>query len=230
MNYTFGYFFKPRKVAPAALEIINDGSTVAWYDYLLGITKNGSDLVSNWADQSGSGNDLVQAGADALKPTWNANGVLFDGVATFMKAVAFTLVQPEFVYIVFKQVTWVNFDRIFQGETDSSSTLFQYPTTPSLLAHSGNITTADGNLPLNTYGIARVLFNGASSTLQINSNTKITADFGSNNMGGFALGGRIDANDRYSNIEVKEVIIRNVADTTQDEGTIYNYLANKYGI
>ena len=49
-------------------------------------------------------------------------------------------------------------------------------------------------------------------------------------MGGFTLGAIGGAATDFSNIEVKEVIIRNVADTTQDEGTIYNYLADKYSI
>jgi hypothetical protein len=72
-------------------------------DYLKGITKDGSDLVSKWADQSGNDNDLLQA-TGTNQPIINANGILFDGVDNFMKAVSFTLIQPEFIYMVFKSL------------------------------------------------------------------------------------------------------------------------------
>ena len=103
-----------RGVLPPA--VLTDGSTVLWVDSKENITKNGSDLVSSWGDKSGNGNDLVQA-TETNKPTWNSNGVLFDGVDNFMKAVAFTLIQPEFIYIVFKQVTWTSNARVFDGNS-----------------------------------------------------------------------------------------------------------------
>ena len=215
-----------RGVLPPA--VLTDGSTVLWVDSKENITKNGSDLVSLWGDKSGNGNDLVQA-TETNRPTWNSNGILFDGVDNFMKAVAFTLVQPEFIYIVFKQVTFTSNDYILDGNTNNSGGLFQVISSPDLRAYAGSFSTIDSNLVLDTYGIARVQFNGATSTFQINEETQITGNFGTNNMGGFTLGNN-GANTVYSNIEVKEVIIRNVADSAQDEGTIYNYLADKYSI
>ena len=212
-----------RGVLPPA--VLTDGSTVLWVDSKENITKNGSDLVSSWGDKSGNGNDLVQA-TETNKPTWNSNGVLFDGVDNFMKAVAFTLIQPEFIYIVFKQVTWTSNARVFDGNSGNSGTLVQNGTTPNLNAYAGAFSTASTDLTLDTYGIVRVLFNGASSTFQVNDNAQTTGNFGAANMGGFQLGFSL----AYSNIEVKEVIIRNVADSAQDEGTIYNYLADKYSI
>lgn len=61
-----------------------------WWQADAGITKDGSDLVSNWADQSGNGRDLVQA-TGANQPTWidaQQNGlpsIDFDGTASFMQ-------------------------------------------------------------------------------------------------------------------------------------------------
>jgi len=217
-----------RAVGVSTPPVLSDGSTVLWVDSQENITKNGSDLVSLWGDKSGNGNDLVQA-TETNKPTWNANGILFDGVDNFMKAAAFTLVQPEFIYIVFKQITWTGGEYIFDGNTASSGLLFQSGGTPNLIASGGTNSSKD-DLTLDTYGIARVKFNGASSTFQINEETQITGNFGANNMGGFTLGARGDGAVGYGNIEVKEVIIRNVADSAQDEGTIYNYLADKYSI
>jgi len=221
--------FKPFSGALSTIPpVLEDGSTKAWFDYNQNITMNGSNLVSNWGDKSGSGNDLVQA-TETNRPTWNSNGVLFDGVFDFMKTAPFTLVQPEFIYIVFKSVTWTDTDRIFDGNTPDSGELLQRTSTPNIKAYAGGFSSESSDLILDTYGVVRVLFNGASSTLQVNNNAQITGNFGSGNMGGFTLGSLAN-NTLLGNIEVKEVIIRNVADTSQNEEIIYNYLKNKYGL
>ncbi len=212
-----------------AEDLIMDGSTKAWFQYNTLITKNGADLVSLWGDKSGNGNDLIQA-TETNRPTWNANGILFDGIDNFMKCVAFTLAQPETIYIVFKQVTWTSGDRIFDGNAAQTGAIIQASFSPVIKAHAGSDSSNNSNLVLDTYGIARIQFNGASSTIQVNETTQITGNFGANNMGGFTLGARGTGLSQYSNIEVKEVIIRNVADTSGNETIIYNYLANKYGI
>ena len=207
-------------------EVLFDGNTVAWFDYLENITEVTG--VSVWGDKSGNSNDLLQADT-SKQPTLNVNGILFDGVDNFMKAVAFTLIQPEFIYIVFKQITWVLNDYIFDGNTGNRGSVFQNNESSKLAAHAGSLSSRNDNLSLDTYGIIRVLYNGASSKLQVNNTIAITGDFGSNDMGGFTLGaGGTDA--FFGNIEVKEVIIRKVADEAVDEASIYNYLSNKYGI
>ena len=48
-------------------------------------------------------------------------------------------------------------------------------------------------------------------------------------MGGFVLGSYYGLNSYFANFQVKEIILRNVADTSGDETAIYNYLATKYG-
>lgn len=57
----------------------------AWYDYTKAdtITKDGSDLMTEWADYSGNGNNL--ASATTRRPTYTADGVLFNG-SQFMYA------------------------------------------------------------------------------------------------------------------------------------------------
>jgi len=49
-------------------------------------------------------------------------------------------------------------------------------------------------------------------------------------MGGFVLGVTGDGSSGPSNIQVKEIIIRNVADNKTDELIIYNYLIGKYAL
>lgn len=61
------------------------GGCVLWLRSDLGVTKDGSSLVSLWADQSGNGNDAAQATA-IRRPIWTANqlngqpGIMFDGL------------------------------------------------------------------------------------------------------------------------------------------------------
>ena len=210
--------------------ILLDGNTVAWYDsqLLSTITKDGSDFVSVWADRLGSGHDLLQA-VGANQPLWSSNGILFDGVSEMMQTLTFTLNQPEFIYIVFKQVTWNLLDVVFDGFTNVSGRMAQRTSPTELNVYAGINSSDAGGLAINTLGIVRVLFNEASSKFIINDGTIISGDFGSLNMSGFTIGSKGDGSS-FSNIEVKEIIIRKVADGATDEANIYNYLSKKYGI
>ena len=55
------------------------------------------------------------------------------------------------------------------------------------------------------------------------------ANPGVQNAGGFTLGSSYVPGN-YSNIQVKEIILRKIADAAGDEQDIYDYLANKYGL
>jgi len=218
-------------------QVIYDSNTVAWYksDDLSTITKDSSDFVSRWNDKLGSGHDLIQ-NTGVSQPKWfNNEGVLFDGF-DFMKTDAFTYVQPEFIYIVFNQITWAgNWSFIFDGNTEYSGGFTQqYNNSHYLALYNGAYPTTyavNGNLPLNVFGIARVLFNGANSKIQINNTISTTGNFGTiKNMNGFYLGRSPNHSGYFSNIQVKEIIARKVADNTTDETNIYNYLKAKYNL
>ena len=217
---------------PGAPSVISDGSTVAWYDSsdLTTVTKDGANLVSVWADKLGSGRNLLQAGADAIKPVWSADGILFDGVDNFMKTAAFTYAQPVMIYIVFKQVTWTNNEYIFDGNLVSSCILRQIGTTPDMALYAGAAANVNSNLAVDTWGIVRVLFSGAASKLIVNETTPVTGNPGTQAMGGFTLASRGDGAGLYPNIQVKEIILRKIADSAGDEVDIYNYLKTKYGL
>ncbi len=208
--------------------IIRDGNTFAWYlsDFLDTITKDGANRVSEWRDFLDSGRDLLQA---TDQPLWSANGILFDGVSEFMKTLPFVLNQPTQIYIVFRQISWTNIDKIIDGNTSNSGGLQQRSASPKFSADAG-IFSAAVPLVLNTFGIVRILFNRATSTLQVNEIVQIIGNWGAANMSGFTVGARGDGLGAFSNIEVKEVILRNVIDTAPNQTIIYNYLKDKYSI
>lgn len=175
-----------------------------WCRQGVGITTDTG--VSQWDDQSGNGNHLKQA-TGANQPALQGNGsILFDGLTHFLKADAFTLVQPETIYLLGKQVTWTNTDRIFDGNVINTGLIIQTGTTPNLAAYAGSFSGQSSDLVLDTYGIIAVVFNGASSVFQIDDNTPITGDFGAANMGGFTLGAN-GSSLQFGNIQVKEVLI-----------------------
>lgn len=208
--------------------VLSDGNTVAWYDFEENVTADESNYVSIWGDKSGNNNDLEQSNG-SYQPLLTATGILFDGVDNTMKKV-FTLNQPEMIYIVFKQITWTLYDRIFDGGVDQNTgTLQQSSTSPDLRINAGG-SVSGATMPLDTYGIARIVFNDDASKVQINESAAIEGDARDNNMAGFTIAGRPQIQSQSSNIEVKEIIIRKIVDEAKDEIDIYNYLSDKYSL
>jgi len=210
--------------------ILKDGNTVKWFDYLENVTKDIGDLVSEWDNKTGINGiipgSLLQADPDK-QPTWTLNdGVLFDGIDDFMKTDPFTFAQPEQIYIVFKQITHNDQDRIFDGNSNFTGLLRQLGASPGIMVYGGASSPNNLNLAVGSFGIVTVLFNGASSSLQVNNTPELTGDFGSLDMGGFLVGGEF----AFANIQVKEIILRKIADTSQNKQDIKDYLATKYSI
>jgi hypothetical protein len=213
--------------ADPAETLLADGNTWAWYDYNQSVTKDGSNFVSVWADRLGSGHNLLQA-TGSIQPLWTADGIDFDGVDNIMKTAEGVVNQPTNIYIVFKQVTWTNIDYIFDGYISVGGQLSQRTSTPNVYISAGTPSSL-ASVTLDTWCIVRVLFNGASSKLQLNAEAAITGNFGANHMDGMTLGNS-SATGRASDVIVKEVIIRIVDDSDENETTIYNYLKAKYGL
>jgi len=199
-----------------------------WTKYNSGITVTGSG-VSQWDDVSGNDNHLKQ-GVDANRPSKEGDGsILFNGIDHSLKADTFTLSQPETIYLLFKQVTWTSQLRIFDGNASNTGLIFQNGTTPDLDAFAGANSGATNDLALDTYGIATVVFNGASSIFYIDNNTPITGNFGTSSMNGFTLGAS-GSNGFKSNIQVKEAFIYSDAHDAAIRLQLLNYLASVGGL
>ena len=212
-------------------DILNDGNTVAWFDMNNNVTKDGSDRVSSWGDRSGLGHNLLQSGLDGLKPIWSADGILFDGFNDYMKCTTFDLKQPTMIYAVIKQITWVAGDVIWDGNAAANRCgLTQVTSSPRIGSFSvwtQNVT--NDNLAVDTWGIVRAIYNGASSSLQVNNAAAGTGTNNDNEPDGFTLGCTYIAT-AASNIQVKAIIIRKISDSAGDQTSIYNYLAAKFGL
>jgi hypothetical protein len=143
----------------------------------------------------------------------------------------FPFVQPEMFYIVLKQVTWTANERFFDGNVISSVFLQQRfgGISPQIEMYGGVMLGNCIDLILNTYGVVRMLFNGVNSSLQVNQSPVIAGNAGLNNSNGLTLGSRTGGLS-FCNIEVKEIILRRIADTAANQLLIYNYLKRVNGI
>ena len=223
-------FVKTGQTQAVTNNVEADGNTVAWFpfdtDYII---KDGANRVSQWTDKTGLGHHLPQAnGAD--QPLCSANGVLFDGVSEFLKAATFAYEQPEMFYLLLKQVTWTNLEIIVDGDTANKAILQQTPVTPGLIIYGRHSSASNSNLAVDTFGIIRILFAGANSTFQIDETARLTGDYGTADANGFTLGAAATGLLRWTNIEVKEVILRKAIDDAATQTQIYNYLKNTHGL
>jgi len=177
---------------------------IMWPRFNQGVTVTGSG-VSQWDDQSGNSNHLKQA-TDASRMTLEADGsILGNGIDQFLKADTFTFTQPETIYILGKQVTWTGSDRFFDGHATNSGTLQQFTASPELRLFAGGVV---GNIspPLDTDVIITIVINGASSLIQLNSDTPVTGNAGASNMDGFTLGALGAGTGNFGNIQIKEIV------------------------
>lgn len=209
--------------------IRNDGNTVAWYDYTTPttITKDGSNRISLWADKLLSGRNIIQADGEK-QPLYQATGVVFAGapIREHLESAPFIWNQPCQIYAVCKQITWTANYYLMTGIGGINNFYLQQRTSsPNLRLAAITALTNYANLAVNTWGIVRIVLNGANSRLQVDNTAPRTGNAGANNPGGFCIpfNGAAPANCEY-----KEIVLRSAADSVDDETKIYNYLAEKY--
>jgi len=220
LHLNFGQFTQRGAFTPQPASYLpsdNPTSLVAWFRKGVGVTSSGG-FASRWADQSGNGRDLIQ-NTGTNQPAYDGSAILtFDGVDNFMACATFTFNQPEQVSMLVNQITWGgNYKCLFDGNTDDRGQVLQWVsyTTPDVGLYSGGEAARNANLTLNTWHALTALFNGASSSLLIDATTPTTGNPGAtNNMAGFKLATAGSSPGYYTNIAVKEIILRNVNDAT----------------
>lgn len=175
----------------------------------------------------------------ATGETWTLNGastivngipVLYlDGSNDSMKSAAFALTQPQTIYILLKQLTTVNTAAIYDGNATDGGLLGQTSTSGQINVYAGT-SGISANGTLGAYQIHTAIFNGVSSSSQINNITAATGNAGANNMNGFTLGTVGGGGSRFGNFQFVEVIVcRGVHDSAR-QAFYRAYLARVAGL
>lgn len=200
----------PLNVTSATLEFFATGD--------VGLTTSG------WVDQSGNGRNMTFTNTPTLSSKGGCPTVILNGTDEYGRLSAFTLNQPTTVIIVFQTLTFTDNERVFDGNTGNSmSFFFATPNNLSMYAGAniGGLATPYGE---DTWDIHYLVYNGASSKYQKNSEVIGTGNVGISNAGGFNLGsfnGTINA----SNIEVIAIAIFSGEPNASDKAKLQTYFA-----
>jgi hypothetical protein len=90
---------------------------------------------------------------------------------------------------------------------------------------AGTFLGSDSDLVVGSYGVVCCIFNGASSSEQVNLSAAVTGTVGAGSMAGFTLGAAGN-NGAMGNIQVKEVIIFPAAHDLTTQTKVIRYLAS----
>ena len=197
----------------------------------LGITKDGSDLVATWADQSGNGLDFTQATA-ANKPLWLATSgtgqptVRFDGSNDNLSTGIITSqAGPHYFFVVFKQLSWVDNQYIYVNNSTGVA-LEQNTTSAQVSQYNGtNPLAAD----LTNYWLHRNFLNGAASSAALNDASPNVVTALTQACTSMSLGGSADGTSS-ANVEIAEFVWYDAEVTGTDLSNMLAYFSSRYGI
>lgn len=214
-----------------------------------GTLSDNSGLVLNadFTNVAEGASTFTESSSNAATVTINSTGskpaqivgspqLLFDGTAYDMRTGASTRNQPRTMYLVLNQVVHTVGNVLFDDDSlgvAQTMSLRQHTATPKLQPFAGTDTVGLDNstLAVGAYGIATIVFNGASTTFQINQQTATTGDAGANNADGISLGSDgLLVISKYGNLQIKELIDRSVSDTASKQTAIIRTLGLLHGI
>jgi len=208
------------------------------YDADLGVTTDGSGVTA-WADQRGNVGDLASSTA-ALSPDLITNGnpnadgdaIDFNGTSESMKVAAgFTWNQPETIYLVIKQTTYTLSDQFTDGNSNGSFNILNVNVSPDFTFNAGLSVGNNSDLAVNTWGIVCIVANGASSSVRVDNNAKVSGDASTTNAGGFTLGSKSNQTENFSNIVVARILgYDTVAHTDAQQDQNITSLNNIYSV
>jgi len=189
--------------------------------------------VSQWNDQSGAGNHLVQA-VGASQPALTAGAINgfpalnFDGTDDSMQ-VAFALTQPTTIFLVMQNDTNVVNQDITDGITTPVSMALEQSGAGNMRIRAGALGTGVA-AATGSFFLATCIFNGASSVLSINEDpgTEFAGNAGASAGDGLRLGGRQDASN-FADCMIAEVAIMAAIATAAERAGYRARCAARYG-
>lgn len=197
------------------------------------ITKDGGNLVSDWDDKSGQGNDVAQA-TGTNQPLWvdsvqNSMPIIrFDGVDNYMNRASLTggdASQPNTIVIVVK---WISGDDkgILDGVSGKRNYLTKTSGLYNIFAGTANTGTTVNSADILMYYAE---FNSTSSFLRRSKSQLFTGDSGTNAIGGIHLGSNFTP-VAFGDPDIAEILIYNKALTTGERDSVETYMTDKWAV
>lgn len=211
---------------------------IFWYRADQGVTKDGSNLVSQWDDLSGNGHHLEQA-SGSLQPTWNAstaNGqpAIRGGLAANVHLMAsWAYSQPVHVFHIVKQHGWTNPRYLYnlRGSTSVTCGVYQRGGSPAVRMHAGSeVAQTDGPAVGGSFGLLQHYFSGSSSFAQLNNNTPATGNAGTSSPTGLTIFANGTSSGTNSDTECAEMFAYGGEITGDNLAALKAYVYSRYGI
>ena len=211
---------------------------VLWLKADAGVFTNGSGSVTNWLDQSGSGNNATPVG---VSPSWANNGiggsaavVRFDGsVTNFQTPLTLTTPVNSTIITVFKQTAETDDGRVWEAFTNNIGITGFLPRFlyDGLLYQTvakndtAWMATVPSTFTINSNYIGTVVYDRAYSAVRLYSNGALNQSdtLGTLTVSKFTVG-------RLFTGDIAEVIVYNRTLSATEQNAVHNYLAGKYGI
>lgn len=133
----------------------------------------------------------------------------YDGTAYYMKTSTFPLVQPEEIYLLCSQQSWILNDVLFDGDINDYCEVYQTATTPGLKLFAGSNLAQDSGLSVGPWGVIRCIFNGANSSLTVDTSSPTTGDAGTRNSNGYTVARAGSSSTKFGNVLVGRSLICN---------------------
>lgn len=225
-------FFVPPDLSGCALWLRSD----------LGITKDASDFVSTWADQSGAARDATQAGPTDVQPKWVANvlngfpTLRFDGNDKLATG-AFSL-GPLTVLMVATGQSGAGFFWARSTGAAVSDTLYGSTNSTIYVDRSGTISGKDYAALWGQFTGAKLLtvqFGGthASHVLRVNGAEVATTDTFANDPGAAVVSNKLCIAARDDGLvaaacDVAEVVVYDTALASPELTQVEEYLRHRY--
>jgi len=206
----------------------------AWYSSDVGVSLSGAE-VTQWNDRSGNARHLTPAAA-TNRPTLQAgalNGlpaVLFDGGDDYLQTAAFTLDQPFTCYFLAKQVTYTQFERLFQGADAGDAFMHQSNVVAPNVSMRTGVTTGPTFTAwtVGSYGILDAKWSGSNTKARFHQQSEVGGDPGAAGLTGLKMCAN-SSGGGVGNFEIVEVIFRSGVDDKLMTWRHYIYLASRAG-
>lgn len=188
--------------------------------------------VPSWNDLVVS-DDLTDLGNSTRTPDFSSsainghNAVLFDGT-NHMLSKTFTLTQPVTIFLVIKQITWINNDTMLNGIGSNQFLWRMHTTTPKTHLYAGSSGADDANMVIGTWHVVSLIGNGASSSIRVDDNSATSASIGTQDPGGIELARNGTA--AYCNMSITELVIYETALSSGDRDASHDFLKDKYAL